>query len=358
MPTSNSRYKQLNREIRQLAIGSEEYQKKLKELQSVRGQLDEQRRQMRGIADAQNDAAKGTSLLGKGFQQLSGMIKAAFTATGILALINLVVEGAREVASLVTEFQGLREETNRLSGTTGQDLSDLVANVKALERTFDIAGDTILETTNAAAKAFDEDFPSIVSALEKGLVLVQGQGDELLEQVKEYSVQFKQAGFDAEESVAIIANAINQGVFNDYGADAIKEFNLRITQLSASQRETLEQSFGKDFAQRIEKGVQTGEVSVKEALASVSKELGKFDARSAQTQKVVSELFGGPGENAGTAFILSLQNADQALDDLVQTGNVYVDRQLEQLELEKELAAARGGARLPSLMAQEMPSAM
>lgn len=335
-------YRSILRTRERLQVGSEEYKKQTAEANRLLAIINQQRRALNGVGQEAKKVKQETISIKGQFSKLGGVIKGALVAGGIIGLLDNIVRIGQEVFNVSQEFQELREDINQVSGETGDSLSEIVAQVKALDRTFEeVSAEQVITAANVASRAWGQDFGETTDLIEKGLLAVNGKGDEFLDQVSEYSVQLKQAGLTAEESFSVIASSINQGVFSDKGADAIKEFNLRIKDLSTGQRKILDDTLGKGFTENLVTGIETGSKSAVEALGDVGKELGKFGADSAATQKVISSLFGGPGEDAGADFIISLQNVNGSIEDLIDTGNVYVARQIEQLELEKELAAAQ-----------------
>ncbi|MEL6852740.1 MAG: hypothetical protein AAFP92_29795, partial [Bacteroidota bacterium] len=75
-----------------------------------------------------------------------------------------------------------------------------------------------------------------------------------------------------------------------------------------------------------------------EALERISTGLNQLDEQGKNIKPIIANLFGSPGEDVGDGFLLSLQNIDGAMGNLIDSTNIYVQRQLEQLSLEKDLA--------------------
>ncbi|MEL6628280.1 MAG: hypothetical protein AAFQ92_22330 [Bacteroidota bacterium] len=76
-------YKQLNSELRQLVVGSDEYNKKLQDLQRVKGALDDQRARFRGIRKEIEQLPKG------GAKYIEFLKKAGIFAAGAFAVDKL-----------------------------------------------------------------------------------------------------------------------------------------------------------------------------------------------------------------------------------------------------------------------------
>lgn len=334
-------YRDLKSTLDELPKGGKEYNKAIKELGKLRGVLDDHNSQIKQAAKGMKANVGVMGIFKKAVRGLGAVLKTAFAPLLALSVVAEIINMATETVRASQEMQKLREEVNRLTGETGDTLNKTTAQIKAISATTEQETANIIQAVNAASNAFGEDFSGSLDLVEKGLIAVGDQGDEFLEQVKEYSVQLKQAGLSNEESLALIASGINAGVYTDKAVDAVKEFNLRIKDLSKGQRDILEQTLGSEFTERIVAGVETGKITSVEALKEVSGQLGELGADSADAQKVISNLFGGPGEDAGADFIISLQNINGSLNDVLDTSNIYVQRQMEQLEAEKQLAEAQ-----------------
>lgn len=326
----NKSYKQLNREIQHLTPGTEAFNKKAKEIQNIKGYLDNARNAIRGFSQAQG-------LMSKGFTLMKNAAK-SFLATFLpLLALTEIINTIKAAFDMSQEVQNAKEEINLFTGDSGEQLEKTTASILGMSRTFDVEVNEVLQSGNAFMREFGLTSDETFSLIEKGLIATGNKGDEFLEQTREYSAQFSALGFTAEQTGAFIAGAIREGTFNDTAADSVKELGLRLGDLTKGQKEVLEQNFGKQFADQI----ASGEQSTATSLSQISTKLNEMREDGVNITPVIANIFGGPGENVGERFILSLSNIDKSFNDLIDTSNVYTRRQLEQLELEKELAAAQ-----------------
>ena len=331
-------YRKLSREIRTLTVGSKEFIEKSKELGKLKNEIDDAR-------GAMNKFGKSQGAIAKGFRFIGGAIKTAFSTLLPLLAISEAFNLGKEMFLAAKATEELTAKLNTLTGATGDDLDQLVISAKTLDKTFqDAEIDTVLSAATAAANAFNKEgeklgdtYKETLNNIELGLLaVVDGKGDEFLEQVKEYSVQLEQLGLTQSQSFALIAKGINEGVFNDKAPDAIKELGLRLGDLTKGQKEVLAQNFGVEFAQQVD----AGKIDTVQALGQISTGLNQMKENGEKITPVISNLFGGAGEDAGEKFILSLSAIDTELTDLIDTSNVYVRQQLEQLEANRQLAEA------------------
>ncbi len=314
-------YRSLEQQRRNLTIGSDEFAKVTQEAQKVRELLDKQR-------VATKDIGVGVDALSKGFGGLKANIAAAFNPfTLLVTLGGIALQFLNQLRASVGEMQKLRGEVSTITGLTGQGLNVVSAQVDGIAKALGQTASDVLRAGVAASNAFGGELVSNIDLIQKGLLLTQERGGEFLEQVKEYSVQFQQAGFSADEAFTIIAEGINTGVFNDKAADAVKEFNLRIKDLSNGQREALEKLVGPEAADQLVSGIERGAIKTSDALAVIGDRIGQLGPQSAVAQQAVSNLFGGAGEDAGLAFIATLGKSREGLDGLIDSSNEYIQRQ-------------------------------
>lgn len=351
-------YAKLRKEIKHGEdVGTESFKKKAKELKEFEEKLKEARKAARGMADEQENlgkkgkfsfsqlsdrASKLPGVFGKVGGAIGGSISKLLGPLGLVITgITGIVAGAKELFVMSQEFENAREEVSKFTDLTGEGLSEVNAQIMAISRTFEQDFNEVLRTGSANANVFGTEMTETLDLIEKGLLATGHQGQEFLDQIKEYAPALKAAGLEQEEAYAVIASGIVDGAFQDKIPDAIKEFNVRIKDLTNGQREVLEKSFGVDFTNNIVNGIKTGEKTSIEALNEIGGKMGELGADSAETQAVISNLFGGPGEDVGADFIIGLQNIKGSMDEVVDTSNIYIQRQIEQLEVEKELTAAQ-----------------
>ena len=321
------RYRQLNKEIANLEVGSEAFNKKAAEISKIKTQL-------AGASAATKAFQKHTVGLALVFKKLGQVIKTALGPLFALSLVGELINLTRQAGATAEAFNKSREAIKRFADVGEAELSRLNAQAQAISKTFDQDINEVIKTGNAVAKGFGVSMGEAFNTIETSLLAVGDKlAPEVLDQLREYSVQGKDLGLTFEEFAGIVAKTQLSGVFNDKGIDSLKEFNFRINDLTKGQREVLNQNFGEKYVAQIEKAGST-----REKLELVTKGLSDLEAQGKETQVIVSDIFGGAGEDAGLDFLLSLQDIDGALEGIIDTSNVYIQRKAEQLRLEKELA--------------------
>ena len=313
-----------------------------------------------GIKEAFGQIAPTLGQVVPGFSQLTdaatlvkdgiGQIGQSASATGKLLtgafigfqVVGAILDGVGAVREFVNEINNLRGQLQLLTGETGPALDNATAQVEALRNTFNAGTEETIQAANALDSAFSEiDLTGALDLIKEGFLSGADASGELLDVLKEYPRLFDQMGFSAEEFLTIQAKAAQEGVFSDKGVDAVKEFGIRIREQTVATRQSLEQAFGRDFTKQLFDNLNSGAITVRDALTQVSAKLRDTELPAKQLQQVISDVFGGPGEDAGDKFLKSLADIDQGLQGAAGASDEYTQRLSEQFEAESELSAAK-----------------
>lgn len=360
-------FKQLSAEERQGNIGAELTQNiqrldaELKDIDASLGQF------QRNVGNYPKELSLSFSQLSgqlggvvPGFSQLNDAallvrqgidgIGASATATGKLLtgafigfqVVSLILDGVKALKEFSAETNNLRGEIQRTGQIAGEELANTTADVQAIAATFDAETKEVFESANALAKAFGISFEQATGLIENGFLSGANASGELLDVLKEYPRLFDQMGFSAEQFLEIQAKAAQEGVFSDKGVDAVKEFGIRIREQTVATRTSLESAFGREFTSELFAGINDGSITVAQALTRVSTKMRDTELPAKNLQEVISDVFGGPGEDAGDAFLKSLADVGQGIESNIKATDELTKRQSEQLAAEKELALAKG----------------
>lgn len=321
-------------EMSKLPPNSEEFVNKSKKFQEINKNL-----------DAAKVAAKGTSEALGGMNKMSGLLTQGLNMA-VRAFLPLFAFA--EIQKLVTSLFNLEGQWTKLRGTIeqtsdlqGEALDEAAIRSEAIANTFEQTNTEIFANAKVLVNAFGISFNEAFDLVENGLLAAGKNGGEFLEQIKEYSVQFADAGASAEDFAVQTVRALNDGIFSDKGADVVKEFGLRIREQAQATKDAMNSAFGPQFTAEIFTGINDGSITTVEALKRVSKEMNNTEIPANKLQTVVADVFGGPGEDTGLEYLKSLQNVGGSMEDLIDTGSAYVNQQKTRLELEQELARAQ-----------------
>lgn len=234
-------------------------------------------------------------------------------------------------------LENITEKAIALRDLFGYDVSESVRSVKALMDNFNISA--------------DEAFNLIAEGKKQGLDF----SNELLDNVNEYSVQFKKLGLSAEDMFNIFKTGSENGAFNlDKIGDAIKEFSIRAIDGSNTTIDGFKR-IGLNADEMAEKFAEGGETA-KKAFIEVVKRLGSMDDKVSQSIAGV-DLFGTMWEDLGPTVVTSFSEMDsgisqssdsmqKSIDELYNTTKKKAEKQLKRLQ---SLGADFGEEMLPVL---------
>ena len=326
------RYRQLNREIRNLTPGTEEFNNKARELAEVRRYLAEASQAARGFQQEQG-------LLAKTFGKLGELAKGAFAPLLALGGAGAFTAVTGAVAELAREFVGLRDAVNQVTGATGEALNRLTGDIKGVADTFGVDFQDVLTATNTVAKEFGVSTEEALAQISQGFINGADASGQYLDQLREYPAQLATVGLSLEEANALILQQTQEGIFSDKGVDAIKEAGLRLRELTPATREALE-GIGLS-AEEIETALRDGTVSLFDVITQVSDRLNVLPEQSTEVGAAIADIFGGPGEDAGLQYLQTLGRVQGGIEGVSNASREVTERQQAQLDATQELAQAK-----------------
>ena len=242
-------------------------------------------------------------MLGEAMALLANPIAAATAAMAALGTVAFTT--ASEIADVdkqVRTFTKSVEETKIISD-----------RIRALQKTFD---DVDTKELSDAAKTISKEFGiSGVEAMKKLETAMIGANGKLdLDNIREYSTQIKALGGDADKLLTTLVISEQEGFYNDKGIDTLKEFGLRIRELPKASADALK-NIGVDAA-KMQKDINSGAKTQSQAFKEIFGDLSKFSKQ--QSQQLIADLLGGPGEDLGARGIQILANQSKTLEELAK----------------------------------------
>lgn len=237
--------------------------------------------------------------------------------------------------------KGLVEATKRtkdLTGLTGSAMKAARNEVKAVADMYGKDFGETLEAANALARQFGISFQEAMGLVEDGFMAGADANGEFLDNIREYPAYFREAGISASEFIAITAQANQAGIYSDKGIDAIKEGNLRIREMTKATASALD-AIGVS-SKEAQAALADGSKTTFDIMREVSARLAEFPEASAEVGTALADIFGGPGEDAGLQYILTLKDIDTNLDNVKDRAGRLGELQEEQLRSQIELENA------------------
>jgi len=263
-----------------------------------------------------------------GLSATTGAFNKSLGAIGIaLTVFSGISEIFQSINESVAETKELSNQVGIFTGATGNVLSDFVSKSKAISTTYKKDVNEITVAANSASKALGISFNDALNAIEVGFRKGADSNGEFLDNLREYPTQFAAAGLSIKDYLAIAISAANQGIYSDKGLDVVKEFGLRIREQTKSSKDALVAAFGEEFTGELFDNINNGSITTAEALSRVSAKMGDTSIAGNKLQTVITDVFGGAGEDAGLAYILSLEKILKNTDDVTKSTNKYQTQQ-------------------------------
>lgn len=279
------------------------------QLQKVNVQLDEVNAEMKRVK---------TSMSG-GKVSFFSRVKDSLKSVGPLVLsafsIGAVMTFFKSIASQIGVLKELKSTLSWLTDVQGNELNRITSRVEALSKAFDKDTQKMSESANNLAKQMNISFDKALDLIEKGLYDGADAHGELLDKVREYPPLLKEVGLTAEQSIGLMSQEIEQGIYSDKGVDAIKEANLRLREMPKSTVEALN-AIGLS-SETIQKEITEGGKTTFEVIQMVSKRMSSLPPQSKLVGQAIADIFGGPGEDAGYKYLANLHKIDLAMTDVI-----------------------------------------
>lgn len=342
----------------------------------LKGAEEETQRFYRNVGNYKNSIVEALGLnqgfagslmsMADGADDASGMITnmgsslKAFGASCLAMLTNPVFLAIAGIAGAGIAFKwwydynkGIEEATRKtkaLFGTlSGDELKEYRVNIQSIADMYNKEFVEVLTAVNTLVKQFGIDGKTAVDLIADGFHLDADLSGQFLENVKEFAPQFKAAGVEADEFIAMLSNMEKEGVFGNKAMDSIKEATLRIREMPQATRDALE-GIGMDVDKMQEK-LNNGSVKIIDVIKLVSTRLKDTGVQTEQIGAVIADVFGGAGEDAGLEFLSTINNISTSLSKAKTDAGLFYENNQRVLastrEYEKELALlfdATGGS--------------
>lgn len=315
------------------------------QLDEIQGQL----ANIIGLNGRFGESLMNLTTQGGGFQGFLNSAKtgvAAFGKTLMGLLANPAFLAVAGIAAVGTAFKfwydynkGLVEATRltqQFTGKSGQDLKNYRNEVQAVADTYGKDFREVLQSVNALANQFGISQNEAMNIVRDGFIAGADANGEYLDTLKEYPAYFKEAGLSAEQFVAITAQTAKAGIFSDKGVDAIKEANIRLREMTPATAEALD-AIGIS-SDRVQRELQSGAKTTFDIMQEVSARLSELPPTASEVGTAIADIFGGPGEDAGLQYLVTLKDIELNLDNVKDKAGELGALQEQQLQAQIELS--------------------
>ena len=265
------------------------------------------------------------------------------TLTGLLANPYVLAFLGIAAAGMAVKWwydynKGLVEATKLtgdLTGKTGDDLKNFRNEVQATADTFNQDFETVLEAANNYAQQYGISVDEALKKIQDGFISGANANGQYLDSLKEFPAYFREAGVSADGFVAIMSQTSKMGVTSNKALDTIKEGNIRIREMSTATAEALD-NLGLN-SKKIQQELAAGTTTTFEVMQKVSTKLSEIPESSQVAGEAITNIFGGPGEDAGYKYLTTLKDISTNLDDVKERSGEMGRLQQEQLQSQVEL---------------------
>lgn len=273
-----------------------------------------------------------------GVQKLGDVLKNA--ASNAVQVAGNMDKGVRKIASATNasaeDMQTLRSVVETIYGDnfgeSAEDIADSISKIKqnlgdlsdeelinitesayALQDVFDYGVDESSRAVKAMMENFDVSAAEAYDYIARGAQNGLDYSGELLDNISEYSVQFKKMGLSASDMFTIFENGAENGAWNlDKIGDSVKELAIRVIDGSDTSKQGFE-ALGFKADEMAEKFGAGGETA-RDAFQEVITALAAMDDPVAQNTAGIN-LMGTMWEDMGAQAVLALGDiSDSAYD--------------------------------------------
>ncbi|MFG3611446.1 phage tail tape measure protein [Rummeliibacillus stabekisii] len=228
------------------------------------------------------------------------------------------------VGSFEEVSDALVSVSQNMKGVSGAQLADVTTEAQGLAN---IMGSDVGEVTKVAGQLmsqFGVDGTQAMDMIAKGYQNGMDYSGDYMDTLNEYSVYFKNLGFDANDMFNTLISGAEAGAFNlDKVGDAVKEFGIRSKDGSDSTKEAFK-ALGLDAGKLTETFANGGE-GAKKAYSQVVSALADVDDQAKRNQIGVA-LFGTQYEDMEKDVIASTGNVKDAMGDVSGTSDDMIEK--------------------------------
>ena len=350
----NKQLRKLRGEMKNLTIGTDEYEKKAAEIRKLNGILDEHRKHLKGVGEEaqktggmfgnmlQTVTAKFTGIgkdwLGQFDSILGGMKGSWLKFAGWLGAAVVALKGTLDAGRWWYDYNTEIEEAQRLTkeftGLVGKDLTHVQSQISAIAKSMGKDYKDVLSTADMLMNQFGVSADEAINAIKDG---IQAGGDlngTLLQQLNQFAPAAKDAGNSIQDLVSMIVQT-RSGIFNESGMAMIQQAENKLRTMSAATAKSLD-AIGISSKQ-LEEDLVSGQTTMFEAVQMVSNKLMELPQNSAAVGQAMKDVFGKTASNEGMAMIAAIGDMTTNMDELKGVTGEYGELQRQQIEAGAEL---------------------
>lgn len=203
---------------------------------------------------------------------------------------------------------------NNMKGLSEKDIKSATRNAMNLANIFDSDVNEVTRAGNSLMQNYGLSSKQAFDMMAKGAKNGMNFSNEMFDNMSEYSINFKEAGFSADEMFKILSNGAKKGYNLDRLNDTMLEFKLQSEDSSKSYLGAMAQMSTK--TQGVFEDYQNGKASVGDLYKVLIPDLKKMkkEMPDKEFNVVGKALFGTKWEDQGAEVVLSMDTTNKAMN--------------------------------------------
>ena len=314
----------LNKEQEKLSKSGKKNEKQFKDNSKEIDKLDKEYTSLNKTTKTTN---ANSSQLSEGLDNVGGSLGGViqgFKAFSTALMANPILAIAAAVTALVTalyayskaSLQAAKDTTKiaRSFSVTRQEARLLRVELNVIASVFEVDFNETVKASSTFMRTFGIDGKEALDLIKEGFEKGADVNGEFLSILKEYPAQLKTVGLNAKETIAIITQTEQMGLFSDKGIDSIKEAGIRLREMTKSTKDAIN-GIGLS-ADQLQQDIENGNKSLFDVMQLVSDQMKTLPENSSAVGAAIADIFGGAGEDAGAEFLTNLGGINLELDEL------------------------------------------
>lgn len=224
---------------------------------------------------------------------------------------------AGATAAVVSYGKELEEQTNKTQkflGITREEAAQTRASIKSISDVYGIDYNSALGMVDALMKQFGVDSKKATELVSLGMAGGANEAGHMADMIGKFSGIFSDAGLSAEQMIGLMSQT-QSGIFSEQGMTVISKAGQRITQMSETVKQALN-DIGIN-ADDMAKKLANGTMSTWDAIKTVSGALKKLPPDCQAFAVAAKEVFGKSGPEAGSKLLTMLSDMDISIQGVI-----------------------------------------
>lgn len=224
---------------------------------------------------------------------------------------------AGATAAVVSYGKELEEQTNKTQkflGITREEAAQTRASIKSISDVYGIDYNSALGMVDALMNQFGVDSKKATELVSLGMAGGANEAGHMADMIGKFSGIFSDAGLSAEQMIGLMSQT-QSGIFSEQGMTVISKAGQRITQMSETVKQALN-DIGIN-ADDMAKKLANGTMSTWDAIKTVSGALKKLPPDCQAFAVAAKEVFGKSGPEAGSKLLTMLSDMDISIQGVI-----------------------------------------